>query len=112
MKEGIIERDKAIARAERHANSVNEGWIENALAFLADFVYQHETFRTEDVRKASVNIIPEPPDKRVWGAVMLKAKRIGIIRAKCIVHRNDKIAHNAFCSLWEGCFTIHDDVLF
>ena len=78
-------RDSGISTAAAHADRVKPKWIDGALAFFTDFVAITPTaFMTEDVRAAAelAGMVP-PPDRRAWGAVVMRAvdarliKRIG-----------------------------------
>lgn len=109
MQKGTIEidfatagelRDAGILRASQHADEVCEGWTETALAFLQKFAATTPQFMTEDVRVAAAGIVPEPPDTRAWGNVIVKAKKLGYIRKLGIQCKSDKKGHRAFAGVW------------
>lgn len=54
-------------------------WSGQAYAFLLYYMTEHERFQGEDVRMAAEGKVPDPPDKRAWGAVILTALRNGLI---------------------------------
>lgn len=68
-------RDLGIQRAADHANAVESEWTGQALGMLLAFVADRETpFLIEEVRAyAEARGLPEPPDKRSWGAVARRA---------------------------------------
>jgi hypothetical protein len=76
---GAALRDEGIARSAR---SAGHAWHESALRWLRTYIGAgSRAFTCDDVRlSAERNGLPRPPDSRAWGAVMLRAKREGIIR--------------------------------
>jgi hypothetical protein len=72
-------RDEGMERAAAKAEREDDGWQENALAWLTRF----ETcgaFMAEDFREhAYKNGLPKPSSERAWGAVFMRAKRLGLI---------------------------------
>lgn len=73
-------RDVGMSRSVNHAGAV---WAATAFAFVVRYALTHsEPFMTEDViRAAASEGLPEPPDRRAFGAIMKKAQREGHIVA-------------------------------
>lgn len=95
-------RDEGIQRAIDHADSVNDKWSEKAYAFLLKWLmYQDSEFMTEDVRKASTGLIPEPPHDRAWGGIIRKAAISGLIKKVGYRSVTNPQAHCANASVWE-----------
>jgi hypothetical protein len=93
-------RDKAIAAAEKHADSEVSEWTAKALGYVE--AYPYNTFVTEDVRAwAYENGFPQPPNERSWGGVIRRAKNIGMIKhtGKTGNARNPK-AHRGITNIW------------
>lgn len=95
-------RDKGIRKAESTAERNVPGWSEMALDALKSFIsiYPSREFQTEDVRQwAHAHGLPDA-NGRAWGAVVLKAKREGLIRSIGIGPVSNKTAHCAFAARW------------
>jgi len=107
MKTGEQLRDEGIQQAIENADKKNYNWSETAYAFLKGYCKANGSghqFLTEDVRYEAEyykHLLPDPPSKRAWGGVILKAKHekiiIGIGYDKVL---NPK-AHCAFATIWE-----------
>ena len=58
-------------------------------------------FLIEEVReKAEGCGLPVPPSRRAWGAIVIKAKRIGIIKRVGYGQVSNPYAHRANASMW------------
>jgi len=80
QREVIARRDKGMARASGHAESVNSNWNNEADAELRLFIETSTEFLAEDFVRWTLNrAIAQPPDKRAWGAVIHRAAMSGII---------------------------------
>lgn len=96
--------ESAIKRAVDHADAIHEGWSEKAYEFFVDYAKINSRFKTEDVRAASVGVVPEPPHRRAWGGIARKAAHAGIIHN----HNNEtgKVknikAHNCLVQIWKS----------
>ena len=90
--------------AAAHAERETEGW--NRMAFEAFVRYVNavsEPFMTEDVRNYAEALgMPEPPDKRAWGAIAMKAKRAGLIVSLGYAPQQSVNAHKAPKTLWKS----------
>lgn len=94
-------RDKGMNQAIQHADEVNEHWSEKAYSFLQSFLtYTKGEFMAEEVRIASMHVLPEPPSKRAWGGVIAKAKRSGLIVHAGFKSVSNPKAHNTPASVW------------
>jgi len=94
-------RDRGIKQAIDHAEKVHENRGEKAYQFLLSYAKNNKEFMTEDVRNASKGIVPEPPSKRAWGGVVVRAKNSGVIQR--IDYRNvtNPKAHATPATLWQ-----------
>ena len=96
-------REQGINQAKEHADSVFQDWSDRAFEFLKEFISLSEyPFMAEDVRTSADCNIPEPPSKRAWGAVILKAAREGIIRRVGYRETQNPAAHRTPATLWEA----------
>lgn len=72
--------DDGMMRAADHADAVEEGWSERAYSMLLDYAAEHYEFMGEDVRSWAHSAgLPQPPDGRAWGAVVLRASKAKLI---------------------------------
>ena len=95
-------RDKGIAQAVDHADAVVDNWSRLAYAFLERYCRSrsHREFMIEDVRKASIGIVPEPPSKRAWGPIAMMAVRNGLIVRSGYRAVTNKYAHYTPATVW------------
>ena len=101
MRSGEQLKIEGMEQAIAHANEVHENWAEQAYKFLLQYIQSHKTFMTEDVREASINIVPEPPSLRAFGGIIRKAATAGlIVRIGYSTVTNAK-AHKCFASVWK-----------
>ena len=96
------ERDAGIKRATDHANRVEPRWADTAYAFLEGYAARHASFTSEDVRIAGAGLIPEPPDKRAFGGVMLRAARGGLIAHHGFAVARDPRVHCNTVRVWRS----------
>lgn len=105
MNEAQTLRDNGIIRAVNHADRVHSNWSDNAfdaLKSFANLLGRGEHLTSELVRAhAEFHGLPTPPDKRAWGAVMLKAARAKLIVKKGWTTATDPKVHCNPVSLWE-----------
>lgn len=95
-------RDQGIKKAEDNANDKNENWSAKAYGFLLVYCGIFKQFLAEEVRNASIEAgIPEPPSKRAWGAIVLRAKKNGKIRSIGFRSVKNPKAHCTPATLWE-----------
>jgi hypothetical protein len=96
-------RDEGMARALEHAERVAAGWGARAFAALLAFVRDRDgvPFRAEQFIWWSLhNGLDEPPDRRAFGAVFLKARRDGYIAPMGYAPANTR--HRAPTVLWRA----------
>lgn len=98
---GAEKRDRGIARAINHADEVAPGWSVDAYRFLLTYMRTHSEFMGEEVRVASEGILPDPPDKRAWGAIMVRAVKSGLLVRKEYRSVTNPKAHRSICSVWQ-----------
>lgn len=99
--QGRALRDAGIEQAANNANAHHESWTENALGFLRKYLsYTATEFQAEDVRMAGLNVLPEPPSNRAWGAVMAAAVKAGLIRKTGYAPVNNPRAHRTPATVW------------
>jgi hypothetical protein len=101
LSEGEIARDKGIQQSLDSANTVVKNWSDIAYGFLLGYADSHKEFMVEDMRNASVGFVPEPPSKRAWGGIAVRAAKNGIIRRKCFQNVKNVKAHRTPATLWE-----------
>jgi hypothetical protein len=68
------------AAAERAADHAGEAWKDRAYRAFIAFAASRKTFTTEEARE-SCGHVGDPPDRRAWGAIALRAKRDGKVKA-------------------------------
>lgn len=60
------------------ADRKHAGWSDKALEAFRRYAENYEFFTTEDVVLANPEL-PAPSDKRAWGAITMKAQRLGYV---------------------------------
>lgn len=99
--EPLSPKDAGIQKAVDHANQVHPSWSDRAYEFLLDYAASISgSFMAEEVRNASAGIIPEPPSRRAWGAVIIRAARAGVIRNIGYRKVSNERAHSTPAALW------------
>ena len=93
-------RDEGAQRASDHADKVTENWSEKAWAFFTRFLRTNDDFLMEDVRAAAEGIVPDPPDKRAWGGIALRAAKSGLIYRSGYRPMKSKNCHANPKSVW------------
>ena len=102
--DGVEQRDRGIAQAVSHADRESPNWSDKAYDFLLDFLRTNTKFMAEDVRNASVGIVPAPPSNRAWGAVIVRAAKKGIIRKVGFNKVKNPKAHCTPATEWESLY--------
>lgn len=72
-------RDTGIKLSAEHAEEAHQGWGDKALDLLRRYNSNHFQSYTF-TQWAYAMRLPEPPDGRAWGAVFVKARKLGIIK--------------------------------
>jgi len=96
-------RDIGIQRAVDHADKVTPSWSDRAVELFLAYCQENKgtTFMTEDGRwYAEALGLPEPPDKRAWGAIAMMAKKRGVIRGNGYAPQKAVNAHCAPKTVW------------
>lgn len=93
-------------RAAAHADRVTPKWSDIALEYLRAFMRAkgRAAFMTEDVRMAADRgtYVPPAPDARAWGAVILRAKRLGWLVHAGYAPNKDPSCHGSPKSVWRA----------
>jgi len=95
-------RDEGMVKAMHSANQANAKWTLMAYAFLIKYAEKHEKFMLEDAREASINRIPQPPNNRAWGGIIIKAVNADIIVKQGFASVKNKKAHCTPASVWQS----------
>lgn len=95
-------RDAGIKKAVNHANKIRPGWGEDAYKFLKKFLAGHNgPFMAEDVRSYAALLDFElPPNDRSWGAIIVRAKKEGLIEQRGTRKVKNKKANCANAAVW------------
>jgi len=95
-------RDHGMNTAKNHADAYSREWSDQAFTYLLEFPATHgQTFMAEDVRKyAEMRGLPNPPSKRAWGGIMVRARTAGIIKAAGYGLTSNPKAHKTPARLW------------
>lgn len=87
--------------AEVAANNAGFEWKLLALEAMRQHALHNKYFTTEEVRRANPNM-PEPPDKRAWGAIARLAKKEGLVQSDSWVRAESLTVHGMVVTLWES----------
>lgn len=69
-----------IEEGTRRVLSANQEWSDEALTVIADYVQDHDTFTSEQLRGEITEVVGPPPGHpSAWGALILRAARKGLI---------------------------------
>lgn len=96
-------KQAGIHLAAEHAETKHQGWNEEAFSALKLFLtwnkspFMCETFRAFAESECNV---PPPPSGRAYGAVILRAKKEGLIQHVCFKQVSNPRAHRANASQW------------
>lgn len=98
-KSGRELRDLGIKKAIYNANE-NYNWSELAYKFLVLYTKSNKEFMAEQVRRASIGIVPLPPSNRAWGAIFVQASKSKIIKRIGYKEVTNPKAHRTPATLW------------
>lgn len=110
-KQGILElfsgetlRDEGIETSITHADSIIENWQQTAYQFLLRYVRENKNskFMAEDIRNSSDGWVPEPPNNRAWGGIIVRAAKAGIIKRIGYKKVKNTKAHCTPAAIWES----------
>lgn len=93
-------RDEGIQQALTHADETAERWSEIAFDFLKRYMLDNPVFMAENVREAATGIVPEPPSKRAWGGILVRAAKEGLISRMGFRNVKNARAHCTPATLW------------
>lgn len=93
-------RDDAIDRVEKGADPE---FIENALEFVYATALRHKEFTTDNV-VAMMSNVPAPREPRVWGAIMMKARKAGWIIPGTYAPSSSRRSHARPKRIWISQF--------
>jgi len=94
-------RDQGMKKAVDHADAIINDWSEGAYQFLLIFLQHRSIFMTEEVREASMGIVPEPPSLRAWGSVIVRAAKSGHIQRAGYKNVKNTKAHSTPATVWK-----------
>jgi hypothetical protein len=86
-------RDEGMARAVEHADAIYPEWSDVALSLLRTWCAS---------RIGQQKMLPVPPDKRAWGAVMLRAAKAGYIEKVGYGACQAPNVHRSICTMWRA----------
>lgn len=101
--QAISLRDAGMQSAADHADRVVGAWSESAYTALCHFIgkLKPPEFTTEEVREWALFVgLEEPPDRRAWGSVMMRAVRRGLIYKVGYRAHRDPSRHKGVSTVW------------
>lgn len=105
---GTYLKEEGIQTAVSNADRKIPGWSIMAMKLFVEFLQASPkigdgTFMTEDVRAyALAKGLPNPPSKRAWGSIIVKAKKNRIIKFVGYDQVNNPKAHRANAARWRA----------
>lgn len=91
---------EGIETAAENADKNCANWSQIAFEFLMKYANEHDIFKTEDVRAASINKIPQPHSNLAWGGVTLRAKKAGLIKKVGVMPARNPKSHCTPSNVW------------
>lgn len=105
----VIER--AVAESAAHAEAVNPGWGDQALAYFRLYATLHPSFMTEAVREyAYADGLDLPPAPGAWGNVARRAKKEGYVVQRGYATSNNPSQHGKQMALFVSQIFTHGAV--
>lgn len=98
MNQGL---ELGIKKAEAAGNRAGIEWKNKAYDAFVEYAKNHQTFTVEQVISDSFNV-PNPPDKRAWGSIAIKAKKNGIVENAGWTRSLNKNKHGIPVALWKS----------
>lgn len=100
-KSGFDLRDEGINKAITNADKVHESWSQKAYNLLITYIQrQDRPWLAEKFREDTKYLLPAPPSKRAFGAIIVKAVKAGLIKRVGYEQVTNPKAHRATASLW------------
>jgi hypothetical protein len=87
--------------AELAGDHAGDYWLNLAIDAIRRYARNKQQFTTEQVRNANPDL-PDPPDKRAWGAAIRKAKKEGFIEPAGWVRAESLTVHGMVVTLWRS----------
>lgn len=80
----------------------SDQWTAEAYAFLLQFSADGKIFQAYQLREAAAGKVPSHPDgdPRAWGAIILAAKRNGVIKALGYARTDHRASHGRQEQQW------------
>lgn len=104
--EGARQAVRGANRAAAAADSAAPGWQQQAFDALSLFAAARKQQGVTNLTSEAVRVyaeargLPAPPDKRAWGAVMMRGKREGLLVKAGWITAEDPKVHANPVSLW------------
>jgi len=97
-----IDKMNGISVAVLNADNHIAGWSDEAYRFMLAFLNtNNHPFVAEEVRAdAEEKGLPNPPDSRAWGAVILRVKKEGFIEFAGYQRTTGKSSHRRPATMW------------
>ena len=97
-------RDLGVAAAVAHADRVHASWSDLAYEILYYCAERYAYLTSESVRQYADNErnLAAPPDKRAWGAIMLRGARSGLLTKEGWTTAKDPKVHCNPISSWKS----------
>ncbi len=92
--------NKGMKRAVDNANRMHDDWDHYAYEFFKTYILDKDEVMTEDVRNASKNIVPQPPNARAWGTIAQRAVKAGLIKRVGYRKTKNPNSHGTPATLW------------
>lgn len=80
------------------AAHAGEAWRDEAFDAFARYAARGVPFTTEEVRTNAT--LSDPPDKRAWGQIALRAARAGIVERVGVTRAKSKSVHGMWVTQW------------
>lgn len=96
--DAIESRNAGIKTAVDHADHKIKSWQDRAYSFL--LAYSKPCFQVEEVRQAAEGIVPEAPNARAWGGIILRAAKAGKVERIGFKNTSNVKAHRTPASVW------------
>lgn len=102
LEDAIKERDAGIEKSEQTADSIDPMWRENAFQLLKEFLSVNPgEFLVEDLRAyGAMKDFIAPKSNRVWGSIILRAAKEGLIKNIGYGITKNKKAHRTPAAMW------------
>lgn len=102
LSDAMKERDAGIKKVESTTDAIDSIWREVAFELLKRFIIECPgEFKVEDVRAyAAMYDFVEPSSKRVWGSIILRASKCGLVKKMRVEPVTNPNAHCANAGVW------------